>query len=215
MKNISLIYGPPAAGKTTLAEKLKKNFDIYYLSVGELSRMEIKNKTNIGTLLKYYLDNDIKYPPELIFKLVSDSLNKIPNNKKCILIDGYPRFYEEITGFKNLIKENKYKLKYIINITISYNESLKRTCKRKICQNCYTQFSTTKDKCPKCNHQLIKRCDDEEHILKTRYNDFINETPKIIESLKPFFSDIKEINGEVARSVLYKNIINYFSNTKV
>ena len=56
MKNIILI-APPAAGKGTLADRLKKEFDYDYISMGDILREEaktnevIKEKMERGILI--------------------------------------------------------------------------------------------------------------------------------------------------------------------
>jgi adenylate kinase family enzyme len=78
--NIILLYGPPASGKTTLAKGISNNFDISYLSVGQITRREIANKTDVGHRLKKYLDDVVEYPVEFIGDIVEkelDSLKKI------------------------------------------------------------------------------------------------------------------------------------------
>ena len=43
-----LIFGPPGAGKGTQAHYISKKFNLYQLSMGDLLRNEVKNKTEIG-----------------------------------------------------------------------------------------------------------------------------------------------------------------------
>ena len=43
-----LIFGPPGAGKGTQSQYIAKKFNLYQLSMGDLLRKEIKNKTEIG-----------------------------------------------------------------------------------------------------------------------------------------------------------------------
>ena len=43
-----IIFGPPGAGKGTQSKFIVNRFKLFQLSTGEVLRLEIKNKTDLG-----------------------------------------------------------------------------------------------------------------------------------------------------------------------
>ena len=60
-----IIFGPPAAGKGTQSDLIVKDFELKKISTGDLLRLEISKKTDLGNKIKSIIDKG---------KLVSDNL---------------------------------------------------------------------------------------------------------------------------------------------
>jgi len=59
-----VILGPPGVGKGTYAEFLSKKYGIPKISVGDLFRSAIKNRTELGKRIKNYVSNGELVPDE-------------------------------------------------------------------------------------------------------------------------------------------------------
>lgn len=96
MKNY-LFYGPPGCGKSTVAKKIARYFNIRYISIGEVVRNEIKKDTKLGKKLKEYLDNVVEYPVGLISKVALSEIGD--NTSDGYILDGYPKYAREAKDF--------------------------------------------------------------------------------------------------------------------
>ncbi len=63
--NIILI-GPPASGKGTQSLILSKNLNIPHISIGDIFRENLRNKTDLGKIVKSYINKGLLIFPCLI-----------------------------------------------------------------------------------------------------------------------------------------------------
>ena len=65
-----ILLGPPGAGKGTQREKLVEKYNFKEIIPGDLMREEVKNKTDLGIELEYYINNGLLAPHEIAMKIV-------------------------------------------------------------------------------------------------------------------------------------------------
>ena len=111
-----MVHGPPASGKTTIARKIAKHYEIHYLDVDEvvtaaISRLEsraaggvtedaseddIEADKELLSELKAAADaNDGKYPEDRILSFLRDRLASPSCRNQGFVFDGYPTTIEE------------------------------------------------------------------------------------------------------------------------
>lgn len=211
-KNIYLLYGPPASGKSTIAHELSKSKGLEYVSVGKITRAEMLRKSDKGIQLKKCIDEDVEYPPELISEVVQDYTSDLYASNNSFLFDGFPKYPAETIPFLKMLHAQKAVVPAIFIIDIPLNVALQRVANRRICQKCLTQFSFVKNKlthCSVCNGELIIRDDDIPEMLEKRYQDFnisISKTLNILEATKAKMFRIDGIlsKGKVLSDILSK-----------
>ncbi len=86
-----IILGPPAGGKGTCCEVIKKEYNVVHLSTGDVLRENIKNQTPLGLKVKPFMDNGQLVPDELVIDLVMDRLEQQDCKERGWLLDGFPR----------------------------------------------------------------------------------------------------------------------------
>ena len=100
-KNLIFILGPPGAGKGTNCQRLAKEYpNVYHMSVGQLLRDQLNTKNShdeITKIIKNCMTKAVIVPIEITCKLIENELKKI--EKKVVLIDGFPRNIENLSGF--------------------------------------------------------------------------------------------------------------------
>lgn len=72
MNIIISLYGLPACGKTTQAEKLAKEFGLYHFGMGNKIRAEIKSGSELGQKIKVMNDAGVLVPDELMIQIIQD-----------------------------------------------------------------------------------------------------------------------------------------------
>jgi adenylate kinase len=197
--NIILLYGPPASGKTTLAKGISNNFDISYLSVGQITRREIANKTDVGHRLKKYLDDVVEYPVEFIGDIVEKELDSLKKSGvNTVLLDGFPKYFWEAEKFLNILKKLNLTINKIIIINLTYDDICKRASNRRICLKCLKEYNLSNTGsiiCPECGNELVLREDDSAFVLKRRYGDHVFSLEKTLKVLDIDANYLVEIDG--------------------
>ena len=91
MKNI-VLFGPPGAGKGTLADVLKKKYKLIHLSTGDMFRYNMKNNTELGKLAKTYTEKGHLVPDSVTNEMLKDEVTRqLESNPNGFIFDGYPR----------------------------------------------------------------------------------------------------------------------------
>jgi len=131
MKKLFLIIGAPGSGKTTDAELIaKRNSDkIIHYSTGELLRTEVANGSELGKIIKSYIDNGNLVPLKIVIDTIKSAIEKAPKN--VILIDGFPRSVEQMKALDEMLKNNNdIELVSVIEVKVSENIARERVLGR-------------------------------------------------------------------------------------
>lgn len=94
---ISLIGGP-GAGKGTIAAQIIKNYDVGYMSAGDLLRQAAQEDTPLGHKLAEQLRNGEIVAQEVTIGLLKREIER--QNKELYIIDGFPRAVDQCQTFE-------------------------------------------------------------------------------------------------------------------
>ncbi len=190
-----IILGPQGSGKGTQAEFLSKKLIVPNISIGQLLRNEIENKTEIGKQAKEFMNKGQLVPNSIAHKLAKNRIKK-DDCKNGFIFDGFPRiiiqakFIETVTNISSVILVN-----------ISDDEAIYRLSGRRTCTKCgeiyHIKFNPPKTEniCDKCGGKLEIREDDTEDSIRKRLKIYHTETEEVVE----YYRDknlLIEINGE-------------------
>ena len=112
MLNI-VLFGPPGSGKGTQAKFLEEKYQTPQISTGDLFRFNLKNETELGALVKSYMDKGQLVPDEVTTNMLVDHLENNPNPQGYIF-DGYPRTTSQAEALDRILTD-----KYDSEVTIT------------------------------------------------------------------------------------------------
>jgi len=184
-----ILLGPPGAGKGTQREKLVKKYNFKEIIPGDLMREEVKNKTELGIELEYYINNGLLAPHEIAMKIVKKKIDEYHNQGyKDIIFDGFPRELEQSDALEEIIKDYpEYKIKYVIFIDVDDNCVVERIKNRSLTSG---------------------RTDDSDiEITKTRLKVYHQKTANVVEKYKKL-GLLKLINGGNEVDQVFEDICN-------
>jgi len=103
MGKIICLYGLPACGKTTQAEKIRAEFSYVQFGMGDRLRDEIASGSNLGQEIKIFVDSGKLIPDELMEQIIKNVGEKIKDNG--IIFDGFPRMMSQILMLEKISQE--------------------------------------------------------------------------------------------------------------
>lgn len=100
-KNIIFLIGGPGSGKGTQATRILKDFDMGYMSAGELLRQETTSGSELGQFISEQMKLGNILPQEIVIDLLKKEI--IKQNSNHYLIDGFPRKIDQAETFEKNI----------------------------------------------------------------------------------------------------------------
>lgn len=121
--------GPPGAGKGTQSLRLAKHLQIPKLSTGDMLRVVVSQKTDIGLKADEYMAQGRLVPDELVEHIVFERLSDADCQKGSI-IDGFPRTVPQAEALDEWFAEHQEPLCVVIQIYVPLDELLRRLAGR-------------------------------------------------------------------------------------
>lgn len=183
---IIVMLGNIGAGKGTQGKLIMENYNIPYISTGDIFRENIKNNTPLGLKVKTILNEGKLVSDELVNEVVFDKIKNLDN----FVIDGYPRTIKQAKTFENFINNLNRKLDVVFYIFVSEESIIKRLTGRRICPKCGKIYNIYFDKpkkdeiCDLDRENLIQREDDKLEIVRKRIDEFKQNTEPLIDYYK-------------------------------
>jgi adenylate kinase len=130
MKSIISIYGLPACGKTTQAEKLSKAFGLYQFGMGDRLRAEIQSGSQLGQKIQGMVDKGILIPDEDMILVVGNCDQQA--KETGIIFDGFPRMINQAKMLDEILAKSNLAVDKFFYLKISQEEAVKRINERSL-----------------------------------------------------------------------------------
>lgn len=223
-KKALILFGPPAAGKGTLAALCNDHFNWKQLATGNLCREQIAHKTELGLQIEALISAGTLVPDKIIMEMIEQWIWNNKENLEGVIFDGTPRTSQQAKFVHDMLQDkfpdfDVLVIKFDIDEQYLFDRIATRLiCTDKSCQAVYS-LNNVKHKdtssenfiCEKCGSSLYKRCDDNSDSLKNRLRDYYNYEKDVLQfyksidhavysidakgSIESVFNQLKEIAG--------------------
>ena len=185
-----ILLGAPGAGKGTQAELLMEKLHIPGISTGNMLREAMRNGTPVGEKAKYYMDNGLLVPDEVIMDIVAERVVQ-PDCVSGFILDGVPRTLAQAEA----LQERGVQIDHVVSIEIDDSVIEGRMTGRRVCGNCGASYhieanpSKVEGKCDLCGGELTIRKDDAPETVRRRLVVYHEQT----EVLKDFYAKLGKL----------------------
>ena len=185
-----ILLGAPGAGKGTQAELLMEKLHIPGISTGNMLREAMKNGTAVGEKAKYYMDNGLLVPDDVIMDIVAERVAQ-PDCKGGFILDGVPRTLAQAEA----LLARGVQIDHVVSIEIDDSVIEGRMTGRRVCGNCGASYhivanpSKVEGKCDLCSGELVIRKDDAPETVRRRLVVYHEQT----EVLKDFYAKLGKL----------------------
>jgi adenylate kinase len=181
-----ILFGPPGAGKGTQADRLQSDFQVPFISTGEMLRSNVKEGTDLGKEAKKFMDAGDLVPDELIVAMVAERLQE-DDAQDGFILDGFPRNIEQAKALDKQLSELGRRVTAALLIDVDDDEVVRRLSGRRVCvkagHNYHVEFDPPKheDKCDQDGSRLVQRDDDKPEVIKNRLKVYHENTEPLID----------------------------------
>lgn len=196
MLNIAL-FGPPGAGKGTQSEFLIKQYNLFYISTGDLLRKEMAAKTKLGLEARDIIAAGGLVPDEIIVQIIEKTITE-NSGSNGFLFDGFPRTYIQAYILEGLMLKLHTSLDCLISLNVPEEESVRRLMAR---------------------GKTSGRSDDNEAVIRNRLKEYNQKTLPVLQFYRDKgicvdvdgtagIAQVQEKITEIIRNELSKKLFN-------
>ncbi len=181
-----ILFGPPGAGKGTQADRLQRDFQLPFISTGDMLRGNVKSETELGNEAKRYMDAGDLVPDELMVAMAADRLEQ-PDAQDGFILDGFPRTLDQASALERQLDELQRRVTAALLIDVPDDEVIRRLSGRRVCvksgHNYHVEFDPPKHEgvCDQDGSRLIQRDDDQPEVIKNRLKVYHEQTEPLVD----------------------------------
>lgn len=196
---VIVICGPPASGKGTVCDSIKKRYGLVHISIGEIIRSEIEKDTDMGRRGQRYSEIGKLLPFDIVVEILARELNTPRVMKRGCLLDNFPITVDQAHALRRILRVDKF-----ISVNVSEQTALDRALGR--CMDPVTGKIYHMKERPPPEHilpRLVQRRDDTEEVVRSRFHAFQDT----FEPVRKLF-DIQDVDGTLSVDKVRLMVVN-------
>jgi adenylate kinase len=181
-----ILFGPPGAGKGTQAERLQRDFQLPFISTGDMLRTNVREETELGQQAKRYMDAGELVPDELIVAMAAERLQE-DDAQDGFILDGFPRTLAQAEALDKQLAEMSRRVTAALLVTVPDEEVIRRLSGRRVCvkngHNYHIEFDPPKHEgvCDQDGSRLVQRDDDRPEVIQNRLRVYHEQTEPLVD----------------------------------
>ncbi|GAA1815362.1 nucleoside monophosphate kinase [Planosporangium flavigriseum] len=176
-----VIMGVPGSGKSTQAAMLARDLDLVRITVGDIFRWHVQQRTKIGAHVRRTMAAGKLVDDDLVESIVQERL-QLHDWNYGFIIDGFPRSRDQAEFFLE-----SYDIDAVIYLDLPDSDVRRRVLARRLCARCGMDYNliadrpTVEGRCDVCGGDLVPRADDTEEALVVRLREYHDKTDPVLE----------------------------------
>jgi adenylate kinase len=180
-----ILFGPPGAGKGTQASRLQEDFQLPFISTGDMLRANVKEQTDLGRQAQTYMDAGDLVPDGLIVAMAGERLQQ-EDAEDGFILDGFPRTLDQAAALDRQLTELGRRVTAALLIDVPDEEVIRRLSGRRVCvksgHNYHVEFDPPKHDgvCDQDGSRLMQRDDDKPEVIQNRLKVYHDQTEPLV-----------------------------------
>jgi adenylate kinase len=177
------VLGRPGSGKGTQSARLARVLGVPHISTGELLRAEIERGSPVGRRAQEYVEAGQLVPDDVVQDSLADRLEDDDVHRDGFVLDGFPRTIDQAVALESLLAPEE--LDAVVELMVPEKEAAERLGARLVCPECGRSVSRDQRSglCDHCGTVLARRTDDDDEVIRARFDVFEQETRPLLEWL--------------------------------
>ena len=193
-----LLFGPPASGKGTHADRLSEHLGIPQVSTGNILRAQVALRTELGLEARRLMERGELVPDQLIIDIIEVRLGK-PDCSPGFVLDGFPRTVAQAQALDRLAGSKGMRFDRVLYLAVPEEELVRRVSGRLTCSICGRTYhfepgQPQPDHCEEDGGLLLVREDDRPETARRRILVYLQNTYPVLDHYREQ-SLVSEIDG--------------------
>jgi adenylate kinase len=124
-----ILFGPPAAGKGTQAQRLVADRSMVQLSTGDMLRAAKTSGSDLGQRVAGIMDRGELVSDEIVIALIAERLPAAEAAGGAIF-DGFPRTIAQAEALDNMLAHRHAQIDLVLRLVVDHSALLNRIAKR-------------------------------------------------------------------------------------
>ncbi len=183
---IAIILGPQGSGKGTQAAVLRDRLGMLYIASGDVLRSARASDTELGAVVRRYMDDGHLVPDEITVRLILEIMPKAPADRDTLL-DGFPRTVAQAEALDEALTEQGRRIEVLIELIAPLEVVKGRLQSRLVCRTCGAVYNSitappkVEGKCDLDGGELYRREDDNPDAIDRRLAIWERQNTELLE----------------------------------